>query len=93
MSARIALPDRLDSTTVGPLAREILAQAGNHLTLESAAVTHCGSLGLQVLMSTKKSWAASGTGLEIDAPAPAVLDALELAGLTLDDITHDEAEA
>lgn len=74
MSAVVALPPRLDLSTVAETAVRIDAHRGAALRLDAGAVTHLGGLGAQLVLAARRDWQAAGAGLEI-APRSAVFDA------------------
>ena len=65
MAAAVVLPAVLDIRAAGPLKAEILAHRGQSLTLDASAVERLGGLCLQVLLSTRATWAADGQALTV----------------------------
>ena len=65
MSASVVLPSVLDIRAAGPLQAEILGLRGQPLTLDVSAVERLGGLCLQVLLSTRATWAADGQPLTV----------------------------
>jgi anti-anti-sigma regulatory factor len=93
MSARIALPERLDLPAAGPLAEELRAARGRDLILDASATTHLGTPGLQVLLSAALSWSEDGHALSIAGLGEGPLAQLSLIGLAPDDLsTHSDEE-
>ncbi len=87
--ANLALPARLDLTTAGALAQQLRSHLGGDLALDAGAVSHLGTPGLQVLLSARKSWAASGHTLTLEnAPGP-IEEQLSQFGLCLADLVTD----
>lgn len=60
---------------------EALAGGTGALTLDLSGVTEFDSAGLQLLLATRRSLAASGRPLRIAAPSEVVRDALLVFGL------------
>lgn len=88
MSARLALPARLDSTAAGSLTGDILDLAGAPLDLDAAEVTHIGTPGLQVLLAAARSWREANIPLSFSNAAPAVGKQLSALGLSAADLSH-----
>lgn len=52
----LALPSRLDLTASAPLRDALLARRGRALTIDAGAVSHLGTLCLQILLSAAAEW-------------------------------------
>jgi len=89
MTAAFALPARLDLSTAPQLARDLLARpADQDLVLDASAVSHLGTLGVQVLIAATRRAQAAGAQIHItDLPARAQTQ-LEALGLTLHSLTE-----
>lgn len=56
MTARLDLPERLDTEAAGALKDELLTHIGHDLDLDASAVDHLGAMCLQVLVAASKTW-------------------------------------
>lgn len=75
-AAQLVLPARLEGPAVPALRTELLAQAANDLVLAGAGVQRINGLGLQLLVSTDRTWRAAGRSVSIAAPSEALAAAL-----------------
>jgi chemotaxis protein CheX len=66
-----SLPAALDLRSAGSLKSELLARRGQELALDASGVERIGGLGLQVLLSARKTWAADSQRLELRSPSEA----------------------
>ncbi|NBB15046.1 STAS domain-containing protein [Caulobacter sp. SLTY] len=81
MSARsYTLPPVIDPASVGALRTDLLALRGEDLIVEGDAVQRIGGLGLQVLISAQRTWAADGHTLSLNQPSPSLIEMLRLTG-------------
>ena len=55
---RVPLPEVMDLRAAGPLARDLLALRGQPVSLDASRVARLGGLGLQVLLSARRTWLA-----------------------------------
>jgi chemotaxis protein CheX len=78
----ITLPAIMDLGAAKPLALQILAVEGHALVLDASSVRRLGALGLQVLLSARRSWAGSKASLKIANPSVAFKEGAELLGAT-----------
>ncbi|MEO6376505.1 MAG: STAS domain-containing protein [Caulobacteraceae bacterium] len=78
--AMMRLPEIIDVEAVSHLAGELIAHGGRPLTLDASDVQRLGGLGLQVLLSARKTWAEDGLEFTVINPSPAFADAVELFG-------------
>ncbi|MGI6851763.1 STAS domain-containing protein [Mesorhizobium sp. 1B3] len=83
----IALPAVMDITAAGSLASEILLHRGKDVTLDASGVERMGAQCLQVLLSTAATWSHDGMQLELGSPSPQFTEALETAGLVVDNLS------
>ncbi len=79
--SKIALSSELDIKAAAPLAAELAAMRGDAVEIDGSAVVRVGAQCLQVLLSASATWNADGLELELTAPSPAMLDAIDSAGL------------
>jgi chemotaxis protein CheX len=86
MTARYALPSRLDLPAAAPLAEDLRARAGADLLLDADELTHLGTPGLQVLLAAGQSWRAAGHDLRVEGLSDAVAGQVALFGLTPADL-------
>jgi chemotaxis protein CheX len=70
MTETIRLPDRLDLSTIGPLADTLRQHIGTALGVDASGVSHMGGLGAQVLLSAAVTWRATGQPLTLIDPSP-----------------------
>ena len=80
--AVVRLPEIIDVEAATALAGDLLAHSGRPLTLDASDVRRLGGLGLQVLLSARKTWAEDGFALSVTNPSPVFADTLELFGAT-----------
>lgn len=85
--AAIGLPAVMDITAAGPLASEILLHRGKDLTLDASGVERMGAQCLQVLLSAATTWSHDGMQLEVTGPSQPFTDALETAGVDMDNLS------
>jgi chemotaxis protein CheX len=78
----VTLPENMDLKAATPLAAQILAIEGRALVLDASSVRRLGALGLQVLLSARRSWAEANAPMRIVNPSPAFKDGAELLGAT-----------
>jgi chemotaxis protein CheX len=65
MTDAVALPPVLDLRAATALKAELLQRRGQPLTLDAGAVERIGGLGLQVLLSARRTWEADGQMLDL----------------------------
>ncbi len=63
------------------LAAAVAAAPAGPLTLDLSGVSEFDSAGLQLLLATRRSLAAAGRTLHLQAPSAVVQDALQVFGL------------
>lgn len=80
--ARLTLQKRLDFAGATELKETILANAGQDLELDASAVTHMGTLCLQVLLSASSDWRKTGLSFHISDPSDICITQLALHGFT-----------
>jgi chemotaxis protein CheX len=78
------LPAALDAGAAGELARSLLALRGQPLVLDASGVGRVGALGLQVLVSARRTWGRDGLALTIERRSEVFAAALARAGLEAD---------
>lgn len=88
---RLVLDPKLDLSKVGALNKSLLAAKGDDLEIDAGQVTLLGALGLQVLIASAKTWRDSGQTLTISPRSEFFDEALELFGVTVDDLQSTEA--
>ena len=82
MTAEIKLRERLDFGAAPDLKSEILNCTGNDIRIDASAVTHLGTLCLQILISAANDWARNGHGFNIISPSDACRSQLSLHGFS-----------
>ncbi len=90
MTETVQLPERLDLSTVGPLADTLRARMGAALALDASGVNHLGGLGAQVLLSAVATWAATGQSLTVVDASDAFREQAAELGLSQDDLQVGE---
>jgi chemotaxis protein CheX len=88
---RLTLPRTFGVTAVDGLVNELRAARGAALTLDAAEVEAIGGLGLQVLISARKTWREDGQALGLADPSDALAAAFALAGVAQFDVPGDPA--
>jgi chemotaxis protein CheX len=78
--SHLKLPPVLDATSSGDLVGRLRSLRGGSVVLDASDVDRVGALGLQVLLSAQKTWAADGASFEIHDPSIAFRGALALSG-------------
>ncbi|QEW19423.1 hypothetical protein LA6_001612 [Marinibacterium anthonyi] len=86
MSATVTLAPRLDSAAAELLTEELKSARGSALCVDAGAVTFCGSLALQTLLSAKLQWQEDEHSFEISAPSRDLSDACRLLGISPQEI-------
>lgn len=90
--ASIRLPAVMDLRSAGPLARDLLALRGQPVVLDASGVERVGGLGLQVLLSARRTWRADGLELRVNHPSEAFeLDCARMCGLAFDEFNGTSA--
>lgn len=74
MGERLSLPPVVDVASVAALRSAILEHVEHDLEIDAGAVERIGGLGIQLLLSAEKMWAAQGKTLAIVAASPAFRD-------------------
>lgn len=86
MSATLTLAPRLDSPAAERLAEELKSARGTGICIDGGAVTFCGALALQTLLSAKLQWKEDDHPFEIAVASSDFADACRLLGLSAQDI-------
>ena len=84
MSATLILASRLDSPAAEGLSRDLLAARGAAMVINAEAVTFCGALAMQLLLSARKQWQEDGQPFEIEKPSADLTDACRVLGVAPD---------
>lgn len=85
MTKQVALETKLDSAAADKLRTDLLGAQDSDVVLDGSAVEQVGGLCLELLMSVRHLWAASGHAVTIENPSEQMLDDLGRFGLTHDD--------
>lgn len=75
-----ALPPVLDTASVAALKSGLLELRGGDVAVDAAAVQRIGGLGLQILLSAARTWAADGKSLTFVTPSDSFNEMLRLTG-------------
>jgi chemotaxis protein CheX len=86
----LALSETLDLRAAGPLAASLLAARGGAIKLDASRVRSIGAQCMQVIFSARQTWDRDGQSLTIVNPTADFLDALTVAGLSVDNILEGE---
>ena len=86
MTETIRLPERLDLSTIGPLADALRQRIGADLILDAGEVSHIGGLGAQVLLSAAALWRATGQSLTLTGETHDFLAQTAELGVSVADI-------
>jgi chemotaxis protein CheX len=89
----LKLPAVLDLKAAGPLAAAFLARRGADITVDAAAVQRLGGQCLQVLLAAQVSWREDLNSMQVQAPSADFLSALELFGVTSEQLFLEESVA
>lgn len=82
MTARLELPERLDTEAARALTDQLLSQVGQDLELDATHVSHIGALCLQVLVSAAKTCGLNDQKMAILNVSDALAEQLFLFGFT-----------
>jgi len=87
MTKVIRLQERLDFGAAPDLKAEIIGQVGNDLEIDASAVTHMGTLCLQILIAASNDWVKNGHRFILTSPSDTCKTQLSLHGFTPDTLT------
>lgn len=82
MGERLSLAGKLDVSAVGQLHSDLVARAGQDVTVSLGAVTHLGALCAQALISAAGGARANGNCLNLIDAGDRVLGQLAAMGMT-----------
>lgn len=82
MTVTITLRERLDFGAAPDLRSDILEQVGNDLEINASAVTHMGTLCLQVLIAASNEWSKGGHKFNLISPSDTCQSQLSLHGFS-----------
>ena len=85
--ACIRLPKAMDIASAARLTDELLAVRGRPITLDGSEVERLGALGLQVLLSARRTWRADKRDFAVVNPSAALSGDAALLGASLFDYT------
>ncbi len=77
----VVLPETLDLTQAGELAKTLRAARGTDVVLDASAVGRVGTQCVQVLLAAKAAWEGDRAKFKITRPSDALTEALRLIGL------------
>ena len=78
----VTLPAVMDHAAARPLALALMAARDQDLDVDASGVTHLGAQCAQVLLSSRRTWAAGSRRLRIVAPGDGFVEGLRLLGLS-----------
>jgi chemotaxis protein CheX len=88
----VPLPETLGLRAAGPLAASLLEARGSTVKLDASKVQSIGAQCMQVIFSARQTWDRDGNNLTIKNPTEEFLDAVSVAGLSIDNILESEAD-
>lgn len=91
--ARVDLPASLDAAAAPGLVETLLARRGAPLEINAEPVNRLGGQCLQILLSAAATWRADGVRLVVSAPSAEFSRALQLLGLSFDNLAAGEGAA
>jgi chemotaxis protein CheX len=74
------LPPVINTASVTALRGQLVERRGAPLELDASEVQRIGGLGLQILLSAARAWAADGQHFAITKPSSAFTEMLRLTG-------------
>lgn len=88
-SVCLELPEIIDLRTAGALTKDLLALRGRPINLDASRVERLGGLGLQVLLSARRTWRADRLQFAVDRASDAFKADLTLLGAPMFDDTNE----
>ena len=82
MTTVITLQERLDFGAAPDLKSEIIGHVGKDLEVDASAVTHMGTLCLQIIIAAASDWKKSGQNFNLISPSDACKTQLSLHGFS-----------
>ena len=90
---RLQLAENLDGSQVEPLMDLLAKKRGSPLLINASKVERLGAQCVQVLVAAAQTWRTEMHSLQIVQPSTSFEEELEQMGLTLDQITFEEAKS
>lgn len=88
MNAEIKLPKRLDTANT-TLLKNILGEGrGKNVEIDASEVSYVGALGLQILISARRTWKSEANHFAIRSPSEPLLMTCQLLGVSMDEIGY-----
>ncbi len=87
MTVQIDLPAKLDLGGAEALLAELKSNRGTDVTLDAAGVKRFGSLGAKTILVAAQTWQSEGHSLSIANIPDDMTQAIELMGLSPDQLT------
>src|SRR4029078_4391055 len=84
------LPDRLDHSAAGMLAKQFLEKRGADLIVDASSVEVFGAQCLQVLISASRTWMADGWRMTLNERSPLFDEPIRLLGAELESLFAGE---
>ena len=85
MAKRLVLETKLDSAAAETLQNTFLASKDENIELDGSQVEQLGAMCLELLMSARHIWGASGKTVTLQNASPHLVDDLRHYGLTESD--------
>lgn len=79
-TATLALPARMDASTLPQTHAELLSRRGADLDLDASAVDRFGAQALQLVLSAFTTWAEDGFRLRVSDPSETVRASFDQLG-------------
>lgn len=83
----------LDLVAAPALLESFMQKRGEDIAVNAEQVQRLGAQCFQILLSAKKTWGIEGHSFHLDNPSPAFLEAVELMGGTIEDLTYLASES
>ena len=89
---RLQLSQDLDGSQVKPLLDQLAKKRGNPLQINASKVERLGAPCAQVLVAAARTWRDEMHVLQIVKPSESFIEGIDQMGLTLTDISFEDAE-
>ncbi len=80
MTARLALPEKLDTAAVPDLVQALRLHQGADLILDASALSQIGALAFQTLIVAANDWQDGGHSMRLEAVSDSAADQIRLLG-------------
>ena len=90
---RLQLAENLDGSQVDPLLSQLAKKRGFPLQINASKVERLGAHCVQVLVAAALTWRSEMHSLQIVQPSSSFVEDLELMGLSLEQISFEDAKS